>query len=96
MATRAAHAVKGSAQNQPKLAQGQWKRLLMRRHSFLGLLSSLVTNVVSFLPSGKASGKRKLDFGSQRFRGKTFFLDLRGYRQAHYVETELLQRGAVS
>ncbi len=45
---------------------------------------------------GKASGKRKLDFGGQRFRGKSFFLDLRGYRHAHDIETELIQRGAVS
>ena len=39
-------------------------------------------------------GRRKLDFTSQRFRGKVFFLDLAGSKQAGKVEKELTQRGA--
>ena len=41
--------------------------------------------------------RRKLNFGeSQRFKGKTFFLDLTGYRRAKELEQDLVLRGAVS
>ena len=39
-------------------------------------------------------GKRKLDFDSQRFKGKTMFLDLAGYRRTPEIEHELTERGA--
>lgn len=39
-------------------------------------------------------GKRKLDFDSQRFKGKTMFLDLAGYRRTPEIERELTERGA--
>ena len=41
--------------------------------------------------------RRRLNFGeSQRFKGKTFFLDLSGYPRAKEIEKELISRGAVS
>ena len=39
-------------------------------------------------------GKRKLDFDSQCFKGKTMFLDLAGYHRTPEIEHELTERGA--
>lgn len=39
-------------------------------------------------------GRRKLDFDAQRFKGKTMFLDLAGYRRISEIEYELTERGA--
>ena len=40
-------------------------------------------------------GRRKLDFDTQRFKGKTMFLDLAGYRRISEIEYELTERGGV-
>ena len=58
------------------------------------LLFSFSSALPSSLPG--QSGRRKLDFGSQQFRGKSFFLDLSGYRHSTEVERELVARGGVS
>lgn len=64
-------------------------------------LSNLNIIIIIIIPSVDASvhtrSRRRLNFGeSQRFKGKTFFLDLLGYPRAEEIEKELTCRGAVS
>lgn len=59
------------------------------------MATTVVPNVTP-QTGGAVKGRRKLEFTeAQRFKGKHFFLDLKGYKRVKDVLHELTSRGAV-
>eukprot|EP00731_Ephydatia_muelleri_P032935 Em0024g479a len=55
---------------------------------------SQATKKDGYVAAQQERSRRKLDFGTQRFKGKTFYLDLPRYAKVEELKEELIQRGA--